>query len=74
MHTCSICKSSTVFKDKSCYNIHIDLFSIDLCPPNKHAIKRIEVAVYNMMRRICCLYRGEVVTELTPLTYMFRIK
>lgn len=49
-------------------------FSIDLCPPNKHAIKRIEVAVYNMMRRICCLYRGEVVIELTPLTYMFRMK
>lgn len=50
------------------------IYTIDLCPPNKHAIKRIEVAVYNMMRRICCLYRSEVVIELTPLTYMFRIK
>lgn len=54
--------------------IYILIFFIDLCLLNKYVIKRFEVVVYNMMRCICCLYRGEVVIELIFLIYMFRIK
>lgn len=74
MYICFICKLFIGFKDKSCYNIYIDFFFIDLCLLNKYVIKRIEVVVYNMMRCICCLYRSEVVIELIFLIYMFRIK